>query len=164
MSHPDPIKAEAIALGKLGYSAPKTARMLALKYGDDAPKRTAIYDWRNAVAQADGEEIEGNERRLILLADELIESKLLAIKEGEAKASLFELNAVSGTMRDKQFKRAELSQRNQGTQAAQSLADAINRLAATDTQHLASVIEGSWREPEPESVSEPVVGKGQEDG
>ena len=144
MTYPDELPARLLALvdGE-GYSIKGAAEKIGV------PERTA-NDW----VRQSRELTNGNKplldrwHRRVGKSLDLMQRGLDYIEEDEsnllAYKSLQTLNIIAGTGTDKLQKDEEHTLRNRSNQAANSLADAISRLASLDTSHLAGLIEAEY--------------------
>jgi hypothetical protein len=104
---PDEVVSRALALLAVGYSTRKATAVLEREFGDLAPSRSAIMKWSASVADSVHEESGDRERRIIAQAVDLIAEGLewMQGKPLEIANRLVALNAIAGTMRDKQYRR-----------------------------------------------------------
>lgn len=106
--YPDDLIARALSLSAAGYSSRKVERLLAEEYGaDNVPTSPTIWNWSKALSDSLHEQAGDRERMIIARCDDLIAEGLgyLEGKPGEIAKSLMSLNALRGTMADKQLRR-----------------------------------------------------------
>ena len=107
----DEIVAQARALALTGYSTRKAAAELQVLFpGEDTPAHPTLVEWRKELSEADHENLDNNERRIALRADELVEAKLETFEGHLDKVRLPELVMTAGVYRDKIFKRQDQRQ------------------------------------------------------
>ena len=106
---PDHIVAAAITLGNSGFSSRKAQAVLAEAYGDDAPAISTVQSWFAVIGNSVHEESGNREQRLIALADDLMAEGLASMQGNTAliQKNLMPINAIAGTMRDKQIRRTD---------------------------------------------------------
>ncbi len=139
----DDIKARALALVTQGQSRHQVARAVGVHH-------VTVWRWleeaRNDPQLEEWERWQFNrEYRIIEHAERITEQALTTIEEeGTGPKHLIALNAISGTLRDKQFKRKELAlkERDQSQLMSElllAIRDEASRLAAshvaTQEQH-----------------------------
>lgn len=122
------IHAWARALTIQGYSTRKAE--LALRAGfpnEPVPMHTTLLAWRREDNESQHEELEDNETRIALRADELVNAKMDAIAGDLGSVRLSELVIASGVYRDKAFRRQDANRGATGLDRVVALIQRIER-------------------------------------
>ena len=144
MTYPDDLPAKVLALVEgEGYSIRAAAAQTGVAV-------TTAWQWvqqANRAEQGNKPILDRYQRRVVKALD-LMDRGLDVIADDQsnqlAYKSLQQLNFIAGTGTDKLQKDQDQALKNRSNEAAHSLADAISRLAALDTSHLANLIEGEY--------------------
>lgn len=106
---PDHVIALAHSLLMSGYTNRAVERAVKERYPGEAPSRETIRQWDIALAKSCNEELETREQRIMAQSDDIIATGLQQLKEQPEQIlkHLMTVNAVRGTMADKQIKRQD---------------------------------------------------------
>ena len=107
--HDEEIRAHALSMFRLGRGQTRIREELTVTFGDHAPSERTLARWIADWHQTAPEQLADDEVRLAIRADRLIDMGFDQLEEDPKSIPrhLMSLNAIAGTMRDKQFRRTQ---------------------------------------------------------